>query len=186
MIKFDNSLILFVPHWMTDILNREGLKYNTLFDLDKMKQLFSLEDLSIFYWLNVNNVLLDQPQAGVEYSLWKTTNDDSYVANNILPMRSIAQDNIKVRLFNEDDVDAQQHCIDDKVVQSPKFKLVSVIENSTITLVIQYPGGSSKDKHMLITELLKLLYAHAGYDSAASSVLFKGYIEKLALVNNVL
>lgn len=182
MTPLQNNFVLFVPHWIARVMDREKLSYNVLFNLDSLKKHFSLEDLSVLYWMNNENDIFANSQYMMESSLWTSAKEIEYIHNSIIPMKAIAKDAIAARIKQDE---GSGFAIDGSVETLP-FKIVNIADKASVFVVVQYPGGSKTHQFMLVTELLKLLYAHAGYDSMASSQLFKGYIENLALVNNQL
>jgi hypothetical protein len=176
-----DKFVLFVPHWIARILDREKISYTKLLNLSQLRSHLSVEDISILYWLNINHPLFSGSD-GQEYGdmmlsrVWKRIEDREYVINKIVPMEIIAKDAIASRL----------RTVNESSTDQPAFKINVVSEVDIVIVVTVFPGGDSNNLTALSSELLKLLYAHTGYDDMARSHLFKGYIERLALANNAL
>ena len=181
MSKTNKSVVLFVPHWIARVLDSEGLSYNKLFSLSGLRKHLSVEDLSILYWSNNINDLFTNSSGMMECNIWTSDEDVNYIANQLIPSQPIALDAINARLGNNE--------MNEAYINTPNytpFKITNIADKRNVFVVVQYPGMNAEHKSMLVTELLKLLYAHEGYDNMANNQLFKSYIEKLALVNNVL
>lgn len=48
----NNNAVVFVPHWFTNIIDRGAISIEDLFDLDKLYQHCSIEDLTGLFWIN--------------------------------------------------------------------------------------------------------------------------------------
>lgn len=172
--------VLFMPHWMENVLKREKLSYSTVFNLYELKKYCSMEDLAVLYWMNNKNAIFDDSWMIMEQYIWKTPQERSYIESNLFPMQSLAMDAINSRLnphVNELGTPREDYI---------PFKLTTVVNEQPVLVVTQYEAINSDNKHLLVTEILKQLYAHEGYDNMANSQLFKGYLYRLAIVNNVL
>jgi hypothetical protein len=179
-----SKFVLFVPYWITRILDREKISYSKLLKLSELRKHLSVEDISALYWLNINHPLFAGLQTESRLAMndmmltyiWKANEDIEFVTNKIVPMEQIANDAIRARLWAE---------IPYPEGQEP-FKINTISEMDLVFVVTVYPGGDSTYRASLSGALLKLLYAHTGYDDMARNHLFKGYIERLALANNAL
>jgi hypothetical protein len=163
-------------------MDREKLSYNEFFNLNDLRKHFSVEDLAILYWINNESGIFQNSTGMMEQNVWNTPLEWEYINNQLKPMKPIAMDAIKARLGTMDTSAIPVDVSDDYV----PFKIVNIADKMSVFVVIQYPGQTNEHRELLITELLKLLYAHTGYDNMANNELFKGYIERLALVNNAL
>lgn len=196
-----DQFVLFVPYWIAKVLDREKLAYNNLLDLTELRKHFSTEELSILYWLNRDhplfagalsadqNTFYDDPMLRYLWGACERNNypifdavvfkqeDVDFVLNRLIPMEAIAKDAIRSRLGSE-----SAYMQND----SERFKIVTLSETKLVFVVILYPGMDITQQTALSAALLKLLYAHTGYDDMARNHLFKGYIERLALANNAL
>lgn len=182
-----DQFVLFVPYWIAKVLDREKLAYNNLLDLTELRKHFSTEELSILYWLNRDHPLFSLPIGSERAELmddvmltgaWTNGSEDNdFVFNRLVPMEAIAKDAIRSRLGSESDYMQND---------SERFKIVTLSETKLVFVVILYPGMDITQQTALSAALLKLLYAHTGYDDMARNHLFKGYIERLALANNAL
>ena len=181
MSKINKSVVLFVPHWIARALDNEGLSYNKLFNLSELRKHFSVEDLSILYWSNNKNDLFTNSYGMIECNIWTSADDVNYIQNQLIPTAPLALDAINARLGNNEMTQSYITASD----YTP-FKITNIADKRNVFVVVQYPGMTAEHNSMLVTELLKLLYAHEGYDNMANNQLFKSYIDKLALVNNVL
>lgn len=180
-----DKFVLFVPHWIARILDRESISYSKLLNLSELRKHFSVEDLSILYWLNINHPIFTQTQNQQQYDvsadmmtirIWTSAEDRNFVYSKLIPMELMAKDAIRARLGEGAPV------LED---QEP-FKINTISEVDLVFVVTVHPGGDSTHQTALSAALLKLLYAHTGYDDMARNHLFKGYIERLALANNAL
>lgn len=190
------QFVLFVPYWIAKVLDREKLNYNKLINLTELRKHFSTEELSILYWLNRDHPLFagDRPaDPTIMYDdtmlryVWNNypshnstilkEEDVDFVFSRLVPMEAIAKDAIRSRLGSESDYMQND---------SERFKIVTLSESKLVFVVILYPGMDITQQTALSAALLKLLYAHTGYDDMARNHLFKGYIERLALANNAL
>jgi hypothetical protein len=117
----------------------------------------------------------------MECNIWTSNEDVNYIQNQLVPSAPIALDAINARLGNNEMTQSYTTASD----YTP-FKITNIADKKDVFVVVQYPGMTAEHNSMLVTELLKLLYAHEGYDNMANNQLFKSYIDKLALVNNVL
>lgn len=181
MSKINKSVVLFVPHWVARTLDSEGLGYNKLFNLTDLRKYLSVEDLSILYWSNNHNELFKNSIGMMECNIWTSDEDVKYISNQLYPSEPLAMDAIRSRLGNNE--------MNEAYIKTPNyvpFKIINIADKRNVFVVIQYPGMNAEYTSMLVTELLKLLYAHEGYDNMANNELFKSYIQKLAIVNNVL
>lgn len=182
-----DQFVLFVPYWIANVLDREKLNYSKLLSLTELRKILSTEELSILYWLNKDHALFKTYKSGIDVSpfddvmlkgVWhQTTQDVDYVHSRLAPMEEIAKDAITNRLGTESG---------DVAVDGEKYKIVTLSESKLVFVVIVYPGIDNQDLATMSTAILKLLYAHTGYDDMARNHLFKGYIERLALANNAL
>ena len=182
MSRLNNNFVLFVPHWIARIMDREKLSYNEFFNLNDLRKHFSVEDLAILYWINNETGIFENSTGMMERNVWNTPAEWEYIDNQLKPMKPIAMDAIAARLGTAETSTVTAVTDDDYV----PFKIINIGDMVSVFVVIQYPGQTDEHRSMLVTELLKLLYAHAGYDNMANNPLFKGYIERLALVNNAL
>lgn len=177
------QFVLFVPYWIAKVLDREKLNYNKLLNLTELRKHFSTEELSILYWLNRDHPLFASSEGYMAddpmlFSVWNNYLEDSeFVFKRLVPMEAIAKDAIRSRLGSESDYMQND---------SERFKIVTLSESKLVFVVILYPGMDITQQTALSAALLKLLYAHTGYDDMARNHLFKGYIERLALANNAL
>ena len=179
-----DQFVLFVPYWIAKVLDREKLNYNKLLNLTELRKHFSTEELSILYWLNRDHPLFSASKDQSELmddpmlSIWTNYIEDTdFVFSRLVPMEAIAKDAIRSRLGGESDYVQND---------SERFKIVTLSESKLVFVVILYPGMDITQQTALSAALLKLLYAHTGYDDMARNHLFKGYIERLALANNAL
>ncbi len=186
MSRLNNNFVLFVPDWVTRILDREKISYNKLFNLAELRKHLSVEDLAIIYWMNTENRIFKNSEYMMELNMWTSPQEREYIDNNLVPLKPIAKDAIESRLYQQNNIEQLQANTVDHDNEYVPFKIINIADKTSVFVVIQYPGGNSIHQSMLITELLKLLYAHAGYDDMANNQLFKGYIERLALANNIL
>lgn len=177
-----DGFVLFMPHWMAGVLVREKLSYSTVFDLFEMKKYYSVEDLAILYWMNNRNDIFSESSGMMESYIWTSRQEHDYIESSLKPMEPMAMDSIQARLKTDNEMNAQYTQSSDYV----PFKITSIADKANVLVVTLYPSVSTEYKYQLITELLKLLYAYTGYDNMANSPLFKGYLTRLALVNNVL
>lgn len=173
--------VLFVPHWIARTLDREKVNYSKLLNLTESKKHFSAEELSILYWLNKENALfkgMDGERGLYMYPQWASKDEEySYVFNLLEPMKDIALQAIQARLGAAGASEP---------IPENGFKIVTLPENTLVFVVILYAEPDAAQSAALSAALLKLLYAHTGYDDMARSHFFKGYIERLALANNAL
>ena len=181
-----DQFVLFVPYWIAKVFDREKLTYNKLLNLTELRKHFSTEELSILYWLNRDHPLFNMtgdPQDELRddivlANVWTSHPEDTnFVFDRLVPMKDIAKQAIAARLSTE-----EQYSFDGK----DKFQIVTMSESKLYFIVIVYPGMDITQQTTLSAALLKLLYAHTGYDDMARNHLFKGYIERLALANNAL
>ena len=178
-----DQFVLFVPYWVAKVLDREKINYNKLLELSELRKYFSTEEISILYWLNKDHPLFTDSMSSMSddpmlYGVWGGYGEDAeYVSNRLVPMEGIAKQAIQARLTNG--VDLVQDGID-------CFRIVTLSESKLFFIVIVYPGMDAVQLTTLSAALLKLLYAHTGYDDMARNHLFKSYIERLALANNAL
>ena len=178
-----DQFVLFVPYWIAKVLDREKVNYNKLLELSELRKYFSTEEISILYWLNKDHPLFSNSMSSMSgdpmlYGVWSGYGEDAeYVSNRLVPMEGIAKEAIRARLTNG--VDLVQDGID-------CFRIVTLSESKLFFIVIVYPGMDAVQLTTLSAALLKLLYAHTGYDDMARNHLFKSYIERLALANNAL
>lgn len=181
-----DQFVLFVPYWIAKVLDREKISYNKLLNLTELRKHFSTEELSILYWLNRDHPLFNMssdPQDELRDDIVLTNvwtgypEDTNFVFDRLVPMKDIAKQALQARLTNG--VDLVQDGID-------CFRIVTLSESKLYFVVIVYPGMDSAQHTALSAALLKLLYAHTGYDDMARNHLFKSYIERLALANNAL
>lgn len=186
MSQSKDQFVLFVPHWVTRVLDREKLAYNKLLNLNELRNHFSTEELSILYWLNRDHPLFRLPtnadglvmQDGMTNSIWTNYPEDTeYVFTRLRPMEEIAKQAIEARLSP-----TEQSASD----TGDKFKILALSESKLVLLVIVYPGVDKAQLTAMSNALLKQLYAHTGYDDMARNHLFRSYIERLALANNAL
>lgn len=182
-----DQFVLFVPYWIANVLDREKLNYSKLLNLTELRKILSTEELSILYWLNRDHPLFSLPIGSERAELmddvmltgaWTSASEDNdFVFNRLVPMQAIAKDAITNRLGTESGYVA---------VDGEKYKIVTLSESKLVFVVIVYPGIDNQDLATMSAAILKLLYAHTGYDDMARNHLFKGYIERLALANNAL
>lgn len=178
-----DKFVLFVPHWIARILDREHISYSKLLNLSELRKHLSIEDLSILYWFNIDHPLFAFARdPNVAYNdtmlsyIWKAREDNDFVFNKLVPMEYLAKDAIRARLGETAQAQPDQE----------PFKINTISEVNLVFVVTVFPGGDSTRLTALSAALLKLLYAHTGYDDMARNPLFKGYIERLALANNAL
>lgn len=177
-----DKFVLFVPHWIARVLDREKISYSKLLKLSELRKHFSVEDLSILYWLNMDNPLFASSQSKEMQSdmmlayIWKNKEDTDFVFNKLVPMEHLAKDAIAARLS---EVTPEQEGND-------PFTINTLSEIDLVFVVTVYLQRDATHLTALSAALLKLLYAHTGYDDMARNPLFKGYIERLALANNAL
>lgn len=179
-----SQFVLFVPYWIAKVLDREKINYNKLLSLTELRKHFSSEELSILYWLNRDHPLFSVSKDQSELmddpmlSIWTNYIEDTdFVFSRLVPMEAIAKEGIRARLGNASDYVQND---------SERFNIVTLSESKLVFVVILYPGMDEAQQTTLSAALLKLLYAHTGYDDMARNHLFKGYIERLALANNAL
>jgi hypothetical protein len=189
-----DKFVLFVPHWITRVLDREKISYSKLLNLSELRKHFSTEDISILYWLNRNHPLFAGSEGYMAndpmvFSVWNNYLEDSeFVFNRLIPMEGIAKQAIQARLGSEYDYMLRTNGSEPDYVRNDRerFEIVTLSETKLVFVVILYPGMDNTEQTALSAALLKLLYAHTGYDDMARNHLFKGYIERLALANNAL
>lgn len=181
MSPVDDKFVLFIPHWMANVLTREKLSYNTVFNLFEMKKYYSTEDLAILYWMNNKNAIFTESTGMMESYIWTSPQEIAYIESSIKPMEPLALDAIMSRL-GDNEMNATVIQTGDYV----PYKITSIADRASVFVVTMYPGNKPEHSFALITDILKLLYAHTGYDNMANSPLFKGYLTRLALLNNVL
>lgn len=207
-----DKFVLFVPHWIARILDREKISYSKLLNLSELRKHFSVEDLSILYWLNRDHPLFVGAQSSDQNTfyddpmlrrLWGACERNNYpifdavvfkqedvdfVLNRLIPMEGIAKQAIQARLGSEYDYMLRTNGSEPDYVRDDRerFEIVTLSETKLVFVVILHPGMDNTEQTALSAALLKLLYAHTGYDDMARNHLFKGYIERLALANNAL
>lgn len=182
MNPMNDSFVLFMPYWIARVMHREKLSYTTVFNLSEMRKYYSVEDLAILYWMNNRNGIFAESSGMMEQYIWTSEQERAYIQTNLVPMEPIAMDAIISRLNADNEMNAE-------LVQSADytpFTIKVIADKAPVFVVIQNPANKPEHKYALTTELLKLLYAYTGYDNMANSPLFKGYLTRLALVNNVL
>ncbi len=167
--------VFVIPFWVKNILDRNKLPLDTVFDVIKLRSITSAEDLVLTALLNQNTV----PLFGVQkhlYSIdvrWNKSAEASAEYSQLMNLRSVHEQGLEERLFNEKNVDANY----------PKPFDILDIGQDTFLIVIYpgYFGGPDAHKHQrsLVSSYLKQWYGYSNYDSMAQDVLFEHYLKQL-------
>lgn len=181
MSPIKDSSVLFIPYWMARVMRREKLSYNIVFNLFEMKKYYSVEDLAVLYWMNSRNSIFEKSDRTMERNIWTSEPEWKYIENNLIPMQALAAETLAQRMTPEN-----SQITELQNERGVAYDIVSISDIAPVFVVIMHPSTNPEDTHALKTELLKLLYAHTGYDNMANSPLFKSYITKVALLNNAL
>lgn len=167
-------IVMLVPYWVRLTLARNKLSKESLLDFNKVKTVFSLEDIAAIYFLNKNN-----PDTGTVDLLdccWTDPISRQFVENNVIPLSSIAQDSITNRLMSEYAINSYSKRSEDE----SGYDIEPVVDKGTTFIVTLRPGSFSSETHnKLCVDILKMWLAYTSYDNMANTSMFTRYMDGL-------
>lgn len=175
-----------VPYWVVRQLERHRLPASTIFDLEKMMTLSSLEDLSIMLALNERPdqaalfygcVASEIPQNALTKH-WSASYNQQY--QKIKQLLSLVNSVDPRLLYDENTAPAFES----------GFEIMSIesgLDNTGALMIVVYPGffGGPQTKQIqqaLLREYLKQTYEFVAYHTTAKDPLFAQYLRTLFLL----
>jgi hypothetical protein len=166
--------VLFIPHWIREILERNNLPLGTVLSLNTLSGVLSGEDIACIIELNEQAAVyfgFDTNDVCGLHNNWLRQSESSAVFLSAMPLTKIID--LKARLLDEG-------------LRSEKYPLpFSVVDVGSDTLVvIIFPGHFSREsgrvnQKLLTRDLLKLFYAYEGFDQMAQRNLFSKFVADL-------
>ena len=169
-----------VPYWVAKQLERNKLPLKTVYELDKLMEVTSVEDLAIMFAMNTDPEITAKFY-GTHYAgnldwLWS----DKYATqlSKVVEIVPLTASKVDSRIFAVSESDAP----DPQYPNPFEIKMVDAPGGVSKTfLIIVYPrhfGGpkSREYQKMLVREYLRQSYAFIDYDAVARDPLFKQYL----------
>jgi hypothetical protein len=166
LVKKDELILL--PAFIYSSMIRKGVSFEDFLDLSKIKDQFSLEDLSLILYLNQNNNLVFQIQnENYLNSFWIKSDLDTF--NKVSALLNLYKGDSHLRLSDTTLFEDNQTTFEIKD------------NHSEVLFVVVYPQMFNSDtisinSKELISSVLKLLYGYNNYDIVARYPLFERYL----------
>jgi len=169
--------VFFIPFWIKNIVERNHLSLKSILDLNILSDVASSEDLAMIALLNNCSEKyfgFSISDCSALFFNWHKSNESQQkYFNHVEPLFSLVEQDLCARLFL---VEAKE----DRY--SNAFEIQDIDQG--VVLVTIYPGyfGGEENQTIqnnLIRDLVKLFYAHEGYDDMAKRQIFQQYIHRL-------
>lgn len=178
----DNSEIVLIPDFIYRTISRNGLSYVDFLNLDKIRDVFSLEDLKYVQNLNDNiNKILNNTskEVTVENYLdiyWKKSN----IYEQLLGVTNLDFDSLLNRLSDNNGIPSNKEPYE--IIDTHTTVVILVI-NSTIV-----DGGKIKEEFSckLVREFLQILYGYNSYSTLSKNPIFTIYLDNITSNNSQL
>ena len=174
---------ILVPYWIAKQINRYNLSYNIIFDLVKLSNICSKEDLAIMLCLNINPIYSSQflgttALASSICGIWDTVGSD---IKKLLELEPLIESRIMERLS----VDSGNNIPSSEYPNPFEIRSIdSEVGDDHALMIIIYPGhfGGSSTRQIqkqLVREYLKQSYVFSEYDAVARDPLYLQYVRSL-------
>lgn len=178
----DNSEIILIPDFVYRIISRNGLSYSDFLNLDKIRDIFSLEDLKYVQNLNDNiNKILNNTSKEVTVDnyldiYWKKSN----IYEQLLGVTNLDFDSLLNRLSDNNGIPSNKEPYE--IIDTHTTVVIFVI-NSTIV-----DGGKIKEEFSckLVREFLQILYGYNSYSTLSKNPIFTIYLDNITSNNSQL
>lgn len=175
--------IVLIPFWIQEILGRNRLPLSACLELDKLKNIISMDDIASFSALQQSfQKLIGISMMDELYFNWRNSIPEGYPENiayaelvNTVSFDTATISGMNMRLFEPEA----------KTDQYNEPFAIHDITPEVIGIVI-YPGFFTNNtdtnlQKLLIEGILKLLYVYDAYHDVAKTPLFRRYLELLSI-----